>query len=135
MPLHFTLLFIDGTPGWDQHLKQINEKDRITPRQFVVYHLKVRKTGSDFLLLAGRLFQEWILNAWVTCENQKLNWMRLNQKTLRAETFKNIQEAVAEQQQERADSRFNYEQENREGRFILAITFQCSPRWYNRSIL
>ena len=132
MPLHFTLQFIEGTSGWDQYLKQINEKDRITPRQFFVYHLNVRKTGSDFLLLAGRLFQEWILNAWVTCENQRLNWMRLNQKTLRADTFKNIQEAVAEQQQERADSLFNTEQENRVGRFILASTFQCSPRWYNQ---
>ena len=58
--------------------------------------------------------------------------MRLNQKTLRADTFKNIQEAVAEHQQERADSLFNSEQENRVGRFILASTFQCSPRWYNQ---
>ena len=112
MPLHFTLLFIEGSSGWDQHQQQVGDEDkRITPRQFYVYHLNIRKTGSDYLLLAGRLFQEWILNAWVTCENQRLNYMRQNQKTLRADTYKNLREAVADRQQ--ADSLYSSEQENR----------------------
>ena len=138
MPLHFTLLFIGGTLGWDQFLQHVivagKKRVRLSPREFYVFHLNIRNTGSDFLMQAGRLFQEWILFAWITCENQKLAWQRFNQKTLRADTFQNIQEAVTERLQQRSDppdSLYNNEQENRVGRVILASSFIGSPRWYN----
>ena len=70
----------------------------------------------------------------MTCENQRLAFQRQNQKALRADTYKNLQEAVAECQQERPappDSLYNNENENRVGRYILASSYQCSPRWYN----
>ena len=95
MPLHFTLLFIFGTHGWDQFKKKWNSPKRVTPREFYVYHLNKRNTGSDYIFKAGRLFQEWILHGWILCENQRLAYQRQNPKTLRAETFQNIQEAVA----------------------------------------
>ena len=55
--------------------------------------------------------------------------MRQNQKTLRADTYQNLQEAVHERM--RSDSLFNNEPENTVGRLILASSFQSSPRWYN----
>ena len=134
MPLHFTLLFVNGTPGWDQNLQQADSTRRVTPRQFFVYHLNIRHTRSDYLFQAGRLFQEWILNAWITCENQRLAYQRGNQKTLRADTYKNLRQAVTERQQQQrapADSLYNNEHENAPGRVILASSFQGSPRWFN----
>ena len=131
MPLHFTLLFVLGTPGWDQFLKHADGVKRVSPREFYVYHLNIRHTGSDYIFQARRLFQEWILNAWITCENQRLNFQRQNQKTLRADTYRNLQEAVAERRQQApADSLYNNERENAVGRVILASSFQCSHRWY-----
>ena len=130
MPLHFTLLFPEGTTGWDKELTHVTKRDRrITPREFFVYHLNIRQTCSDYIFKAQRLFQEWILSAWIVCENQRLNYMRQNQKTLRADTYQNLQEAVHERM--RSDSLFNNEPENTVGRLILASSFQSSPRWYN----
>ena len=42
MPLHFTLLFPEGTTGWDKELTHVTKRDRrITPREFFVYHLNI----------------------------------------------------------------------------------------------
>ena len=49
---------------------------------------------KDYIQLAGRLFQEWMCMAWVAVENQKLMYQRMNQKALRADSYKNIQEAT-----------------------------------------
>ena len=133
MPLHFTLLFIEGTSGWDQHVKHADSDKRVTAREFFVYHLNIRCTASDYLFQAGRLFQEWILNAWITCEHQRLTFQRHNQKTLRADSYKNLQQAVAERRRAQStpsDSLYHNERENATGRVILASSFQNSPRWY-----
>ena len=105
---------------------------KVSPREFFVYHLNERHTGSDYIFQARRLFQEWILHAWILCENQRLAYQRQNQKTLRAKTFQNIQEAVANCREAVAncldeDSLYHNENENAVGRVILASTFQGSP--------
>ena len=92
MPLHFTLLFPLGTHGWDPEEKHTDGKRRITTREFYVFHLNQRALEADYLHLAGRLFQEWCCMAWIAVENQKLMYQRMNQKALRADTYKNIQE-------------------------------------------
>ena len=72
MPLHFTLLFPDGTPGWDQYLThKDNDNKRVTPREFFAYHLNKRNTNSDYIFQATRLFQEWTLTLLITVENKK----------------------------------------------------------------
>ena len=68
MPLHFTVLFPFGTYGWDPEKKHVDGKRRVTVREFYVYHLNQRSNSSDFLHLAGRLFQEWI------CLASKRRW-------------------------------------------------------------
>ena len=89
MPLHFIILFPYGTYGWDPELKHTDGKRRVTPREFYVYHLNQRDK-ADYIHLAQRLFQEWICMAWITVENQKLNFQRMNQKALRADSYKYI---------------------------------------------
>ena len=90
MPLHFTLLFLLGTPGYDQDLRHFDGRKRVSPREYFTYHLMMRKEQSGYLFRAGRLFQEYILHAWVNIEHQRLMWQRQNQKHLRAYTYKNI---------------------------------------------
>ena len=50
MPLHITLLFIDGTSGWSQDLTHSNGHKRTTVREFYAYHMHKRMTNSDYLL-------------------------------------------------------------------------------------
>ena len=135
MPLHFTLLFPHGTYGWDLMMKHTDGKRRVTTREFYVFHLNQRDPIKDFIHLAGRLFQEWICMAWVAVENQKLMFQRMNQKALRADTYKNIKEATEMQRNElapREDGMFNDDNQHPAvGRKILSSSFPGSPRWYN----
>ena len=135
MPLHYTLLFIDGTYGWDQFLThKDNQRKRVSPREFYAYHMNKRCTGSDYLFEGRRLYQEWILTSWICCENQKLNFARMNQKTLRADIYKNVRDYVSQRQQadhtQNQDSLYNEQPENRVGRLILPSSFVGGPRWY-----
>ena len=50
-PLHFTLLFINGTYGWHPDIKHDKDKNRVTAREFYAYHLNVRNTHSDYIRL------------------------------------------------------------------------------------
>ena len=72
----------------------------MTPREFFQFHLNIRRTGSDYLFQGNILFQEYNLHAWIVCENQRLAFQRQNQTTLREDTYRNIQESVANRRQE-----------------------------------
>ena len=72
---------------------------------------------------------------WVTVEDQRLNYQRQNQKALRADTYKNVKEAIEERRHElapREDGMFpDDSQQPGVGRKILSSSFMGSPRWFN----
>ena len=135
MPLHFTLLFPYGTYGWDPETKHTDGKRRVTTREFYVYHLNQRDSESDYIFLAGRLFQEWCCMGWIAVENQKLMYQRMNQKALRADTYKNIREitnTMLDELAPRVDGMFKDDDKRPAiGRKILSSSMVGSPRWYN----
>ena len=94
MPLHFTLLFIDGTPGWSQDMTHSDGYKRTTAREFYAYHMHKRMTDSDYLLHGRQLYQEWQLCGYTMIENQRLRYLMKNQSTLRADTYENVQDAI-----------------------------------------
>ena len=133
MPLHFTLLFINGTPGWHLKKKHAKGPGDITPREFFAYYLNVRDPSSDYLFRAGRLFQEWILDSWITCEDQRLKFIQFNQDKLRADSYKSIKDRVAQRKQRQddaPDSLYHNEDENQIGRVVLPGSYIGSPRWF-----
>jgi hypothetical protein len=136
MPLHFTLLFPHGTYGWNQETKHRDGVRRVTTREFYVFHMNIREVDmGNYLHLAGRLFQEWLCMAWVAVENQKLNYQRMNQKALRADSYQNIKEATQSKRRQLAlDGDGMFGDDNQQppvGRKILSSSFQGGPRWYN----
>ena len=44
--------------------------------------------------MAGKLFQEYIVDSWATTEQSRLNWIKLNQSTIRADTYQGLTDAV-----------------------------------------
>ena len=134
MPLHFTLLFPWGTKGWNMETMHYNSRRRITPREFFTFYTNVRDKASDYLFMAGRLFQEWLCMGWVTTENQKLAYQRMHQKELRADTYRNIKEVVDARNLELAppeDGMYPDDHRPRIGRKVLSSSYVGSPRWYN----
>ena len=95
-PLHFILLFPFGTRGYDEQLRHTDKPKRVSPREFFCYHLNMRCLESDFLFRFGRLFQEYICLAFTTMESQRLKYQRNNQNSLRADSYKNVREALNE---------------------------------------
>ena len=69
---------------------------------------------------------------WVTVEDQRLNYQRQNQKALRADTYKNVKEAIEKRRHElapREDGMFPDDcQQPGVGRKILSSSFMLSSR-------
>ena len=134
MPLHFTLLFVDGTLGWHKELTHSDGPKRTTTREFYAFHMQIRNIASDYLLQAKRLYQEWILLGFIAVENQRLDFFRRNQNTLRADSYKNVCDIIAQRAREenpREDSMYHNEVENSIGRMILPSSHTGGPRYFN----
>jgi hypothetical protein len=101
-PLHFTLAFPHGTPGWHPDLRQSrpdggDDERRITPMKFFAYHLNVRDRDQDYLMQMGRLFQELVIFGRIAIDNSRLMYHLTHQKEMRADTYQNLREVVAAQ--------------------------------------
>ena len=59
------------------------------------YRLHIRPNESDHLFRAGRLLQEYIVDCWAAAEQSRLRFLQNNQKTLRAEVYRGLADAVA----------------------------------------
>ena len=97
MPLHYVLLFPYGDHGWHYQLRLRGnrERDRLTLRQFFRFHLHVRD-GHELVPFAyGRLFQQYLVDAWAICDQHQLHWLRTNQANLRADLYNGVADALA----------------------------------------
>ena len=45
--------------------------------------------------MAGKLFQEYAVDAWATTEQSRLNWVKRSQREVRADTYQGLTDAVA----------------------------------------
>ena len=125
-PLSYVLLFPCGSQGYHLGLKGNRSKgngpeNTISLEDFYRYHLQVRDPGNHFnlLLRGGRLTQQYVCDMFAKIESYRLNWVRQNQKTIKAEKYKVIDDAL------KSDA------EVLPGRLtILPPSIYGSPRWY-----
>ena len=112
-PLSYILLLPCGSQGYHTELAGI------TPTSFYRYHLQVRDPTHHFnlLLRGGKLTQQYVCDMMAKIES--LNWIRCNQKSIKAEKYKIIIDAL------------NSDAAVLPGRFtILPPSIYGSPRWY-----
>ncbi|XP_078431367.1 uncharacterized protein LOC144703147 [Wolffia australiana] len=62
--------------------------------QFYAYYFMVRDS-SRVLHLSGRLFQEYVVDAYAKVEESRLHWIRCNQVMLRASLYRGLIDQVA----------------------------------------
>ena len=75
--------------------------------------------------------QEYICLAFTTIESQRLKYQRDNQKALRADSFKNVKDVIAERLP-LSDKLSSVDHNLKIGRrIVLSSSFVGSPRWYN----
>ncbi|XP_021766979.1 uncharacterized protein LOC110731425 [Chenopodium quinoa] len=64
----------------------------ISPREYYAYKLQIRP--ENWLLRAGRIFQQYIVDMYVKIENTRLDYFRNNQDSIRAELYQGILDSL-----------------------------------------
>jgi len=117
--LVYVLFDPSGTNGgWHPYIMNtgINSARRgtVTNFEFYRYRFQIRALPSDYpshplyvarswpapalpldvYHLGGRLFQQWVVDMFCKVEEQRLMWLRNNQREIRADLYNNVQEAI-----------------------------------------
>ena len=146
-PLHYVLMFPRGEDGWHPNISIHNDLMRgedgwhpniphndevfddegeanisskcISAMNYFAYRLQVGRPNEPVTLhYYGRLFQQWIVDMYTVMEQTRLNYLRFNQKQIRAELYNGLQDAMYS-----GDSTTNVGQ-----RIILPSSFTGGPR-------
>ncbi|OSC97528.1 hypothetical protein PYCCODRAFT_1351115, partial [Trametes coccinea BRFM310] len=103
LPLHYPILFPYGTPGWHRELRLCDPSDpahpplttSLTQTRFHAFRLHPRLYEFSTLLRAGRLLQEYIVDAWASSEQERLRFLRCHQDRLRACVYSGLEDAIS----------------------------------------
>ena len=157
MSLQYPLLFPYGEDGYridlnwvTNHVTEQSSRKRISMRAFYCYQLQQRLDQGNTLFRSGRLFQQYLVDAYASVEEDRLDYIRKNQKTLRSEIYQGIQDAVLKGDTDAnaigkriilpsshtGSPRYmiqNYQDAmaicRQYGNPDLFITFTCNPKW------
>jgi hypothetical protein len=124
MSLQYPLIFPLGQQGWSPDLRLTVDSSiverRLTMNMFYCYQLHDRSGVYSLLLNSGRLFQQYLVDAYVCIEQNRLDYIRSNQDALRGEFLSGIHDAFSKGETEgRSVGR----------RIILPSSFTGSPRY------
>ena len=124
-PLQYPLLFPRGKDGWSIELLTTKGK-KLTPMKFYAF-LMMFRPDPDFntLLRWGKLMQQFIVDMYVKIESDRLNFLRHNQKKLRAENYSEFSDALSRQDADPA---------NIGKKVILPSSFTGGPRYMNQRV-
>ncbi|KAJ0522340.1 putative DNA helicase [Helianthus annuus] len=133
MPLQYPLLFPRAEQGWSPELKlkltpnplsrhrnHNRIRNRLTMNMFYSYQIHDREGTYTHLLKAGRLFQQYLVDAYVCIEHCRLEYFRANQNLFRMELLSGIHDAI---------SRGDTEGSDVGKRVVLPASFTGGPRY------
>src|ERR1700723_1635085 len=95
-PLHYALLFPKGDQGWHTNIPWmpgLNNKTLsggVTQRCYYSYRLHTRENEPTAIFRAGRLFQQYIVDAFASIEESELFWVRTHQEDIRADLYQTV---------------------------------------------
>jgi hypothetical protein len=92
-PLGYVLLFPRGELGWHWNLLlqgRNRSRTKVSLQMFCKYRIHQRSNERSLIFYAGRLFQQLLVNFFANIELDRLNWVRFNQATIRAESYDQI---------------------------------------------
>ena len=98
MALHYVFLFQYGEHGWHwalqlQNVEQ-NQRTRLSQRAYYRFGLHIRYEEPKTLFCAECLFQQYIVDAWAVCDQNKLLWLRTNQSRFGSDLYNGLADAL-----------------------------------------
>ncbi|XP_013614814.1 PREDICTED: uncharacterized protein LOC106321037 [Brassica oleracea var. oleracea] len=100
MSLQYPLLFPYGETGYHERLPYEGpeastvRRTYMTMREFYAYQLQTRPSEGMTIIKGRRLLHQYIVDAYVAVETERLRFLSLNQKKLRADLYNNVCDAV-----------------------------------------
>jgi hypothetical protein len=95
-PLHYVLLFPHGDQGWHTQIPsnpgpegQIRSK-YVSQRRYYAYRFHIRENEPETIFRGGRLFQQYVVDAWSSIESSELYWLRTHQKDIRSDLYQGV---------------------------------------------
>ena len=98
-PLHYVPLFPNSDQGWHMQIEIIplergNIRSKHIPQRcYFAFHLYPRPMQPSDLFKGGRLFQQYVVDAWTSIEDSKLYWYRTHQKEIRSDLYDGLKDA------------------------------------------
>lgn len=92
-PLHYVLLFPRGETGWCIEFRD-NENRKVSLMDFLAYRIQCRP-GVLIPIAAGRLFHEYVVDGYARVDQQRVSFLKYNQRKVRAELYQGVVDAVA----------------------------------------
>ncbi|TKR59316.1 hypothetical protein L596_029006 [Steinernema carpocapsae] len=156
--MSYPLFFANGGFGWDpqgqlDETEMVNEsrrRNRISLLEYYAFLIAERREFSP-ILHGGRLFQQFLVDGFVKVEQERLEWQRQNQDTLRADSYLGLHDYLDRQSELQGVPRgktvilassFNggdryFTQAYQDAMAIvrefgtpdLFVTFTCNPAW------
>ncbi|KAK9065016.1 hypothetical protein SSX86_016399 [Deinandra increscens subsp. villosa] len=124
MSLQYPLLFPFGETGWCSTLKQLSPPakgdKRISMNMYYSYQIHERRGVYTLPLHGGRLFQQYLVDAYISIERNRLEYFAANQNDLRTDILRGVEDAI---------SRGDTEGCNIGKRVILPSSFTGGPRY------
>ncbi|XP_022027109.2 uncharacterized protein LOC110928403 [Helianthus annuus] len=107
LALQYPILFPYGDDGYRIDIPHrgvvdvINKKrPNCTMREFFAYRLQDRINQFSLILNSRRLFQQFLVDAYTMIESERLNYIRLQQKNLRSDSYESLCELRNKGQQD-----------------------------------
>ncbi|RPA96047.1 hypothetical protein L873DRAFT_1927007 [Choiromyces venosus 120613-1] len=87
MPLYYVLFFPKGKSGYHWGLQLVDNSGQrkntcLVHRAFYHYRLHPRVGESDILFCGQQLWQQYLVDAWAVCHQNKLQWLRHHQANI-----------------------------------------------------
>lgn len=127
MPTQFPLLFVYGEHGYHMDLTFLNVEGistrrgkRMTMKAFYAYQLHDRFNHFNLLSRGGRLFQQYVVTAYCSIEQNRMDFVRTHQADIRSDYLCGLYDAIA-----RGDN----DGSNVGSRIILPSSFTGGPRY------
>ncbi|CAN1310136.1 ATP-dependent DNA helicase PIF1 [Linum perenne] len=99
--LHFPLLFPYGNDGFHNcikynpiHIPRGQKRQHVTQREYYCFRIQYRNAEGSTLIRGGKTLQHYCIDAFTTVEQNRLTYLRNNQKALRSEIYSELYSAL-----------------------------------------
>ena len=89
-PLVYPIFFHCGETGYDDNMPKHGANRRASMLQYYAHRLAFREQPFSPLHYGRKLFQQYVVDAWVRVESNRLRYPRYNQARLRTDLYSNV---------------------------------------------